>query len=195
MARKGPITKDTSTLALGLAQIRVGPSASNIAKEVAQLVAGDSIGALVNTKFTGNTEFFKHESGFPLLEDYSIPIREGAMLECAFEEITPYNLALANGIDASAGGYTEAHSGEIALGGKTAPAYVRMEAVYTFPNGINYMTIIFPRCQVTSSAELDLQSESAAASPITFEAKNTSSDATGGNAVWDDKPLGAIIFT
>lgn len=195
MARKGPITKNTSSLALGLAQIRVGASAANIAKVQPQLLAAASIGSLVNTKFTGNTEFFKHESGFPLLEDYTIPIREGAMLECAFEEITPYNLALANGIDASAGGYTEVHSGEIALGGKTAPAYVRMEAVYTFPNGTNYMTVIFPRAQVTSSAELDLQPESAAASPITFEAKDSSSDTTGGHAFWDDKPLGAIIFT
>lgn len=195
MARKGPITKDTSSLALGLAQVRVGGSAANIAKELPQLSASNSIGALANTKFTGNTEYFKHESGFPLLEDYSIPIREAAMLECSFEEINPFNLALANGLDPTGGGYDDVHSGEIALGGKTAPAYLRMEAEYTFPNGTNKMHIIFPRAQVTSSAELDMQQEANAASPITFESKDSSSDTTGGNAVWDDKPLGVIQFT
>lgn len=297
MARKGPITKDTSTLALGLAQIRVGKSQANLAQTSPVLTSEDSIGALVNTKFTGNTEFYEHESGFPLLKDYSVPIREGAMLECAFEEITPFNLALANGLDPTAdisaaveenvntdstagtttgsitvnddGGvvedtwtvvfdsatsgsiygqntgfvhsfsglssemaptnganpyftipanffsgtwaaddmyvfkttpfvsgtdaYNEAHAGEVALGGKVAPAYVRMEAVYTFPNGVNTMTILFPKAQVKSTVELDMQSESPAASPITFESNDSSSDA-GGNAAWNNKPLGAIIF-
>jgi len=297
MSRTGPVTKDTSTVALGLAQIRVGNSATHIALIAPQLVAADSIGALASTKFTGTVDYWKLESGFPMLEDFTLPIREAAMLECEFKEITPYNLALARGIDVSAeiladvinesevttagtttgdivtdsaGGviaetwtvffltattgvitgavtgwvfdfadlitamdpddgvndyfsipvsfftgtwaadetytftttpysagssaYANVHSGSINLGALTAPAYVRMEAVYTYPNGTNTMTIIFPRANCTTSVEIDLQSEDNANVPLTFEAKRADSEVTGGNGVWDDLTLGRIVF-
>jgi hypothetical protein len=194
MARKGPVTTDTTAIALGLAQIRVVASAANITNIQPVGTASDSIGALANTKFTANTDWYKLESGFPLIEDFTTAIREGAMLECAFKEITPYNLALAHGIDPTDGSYADAHSGEIALGGRTSPAYVRMEALYTFPNGTDTMTIIFPRAQVSASVEMDMQGEDAVAVPVTFESKNASSDVSGGNAVWDSKPLGLIAW-
>ena len=304
MSRSGPVTKDTSTVALGLAQIRVGASAANIATIAPVLAASASIGALASTKFTGTVDYWKLESGFPMLEDYTIPIREAAMLECEFKEITPYNLALARGIDPAtgtdtltvgsvdvvtstntlvlaaagiaidatygqegqyiiefssateytvthvAGGlmgddggvtistveefnhdgsntaititgatflvsgtpadgdiihfsiytasstYTNPHSGSINLGALVAPDYVRMEAVYTYPNGINTMTIVFPRANCTTSVEIDLQAEDNANVPLTFEAKRADSDLViGGNAVWDLSPIGRIVFT
>lgn len=192
MARSGPVTRDTSTVALGLAQIRVGSSSDNIAKSGSELTSTDSIGALANTKFNGNTDWYTLESGFPLIKDYNTPIREAASLECAFKEITPKHMAIAMGTDVSSGSY-EAHSGEVELGGRSAPDYVRMEAVYTYPNGTNTMTIIFPRAQVLSeSLEIDLQQEDAAAVPIVFQSQNSSSDVSGGNALWDDMPLGVI---
>ena len=190
----GPVTTDTSSLALGLAQIRIGTSAANIANIHPVFTASDSIGALANTKFMSATGYFRHEAGFPLLEDYTIALRETASLECSFEEISPYNLAAAFGIDPTSG-YDSVHSGEVPLGGKTAPAYIRMEAVYTFPNGTDLMTIIFPRAQATSSVEIDLQKETNAAVPVTFESKTADSNVSGGNAVWDSKPLGRILFT
>jgi hypothetical protein len=194
MARYGPVATDTSQVALGLAQIRVGSSSTNIAKIEPQLAAADSIGSLASTKYIGNADWYKLEGGFPLIEEYTVPIRETAAMECAFRQISPETMALAHGIDISSGSY-EAHSGEVALGGRTAPAYIRMEALYTYPNGTNTMTIIFPRAQVAASVEMDLQGEDAAAVPITFESKNASSDVTDGNAVWDDKPLGRIVWT
>jgi hypothetical protein len=296
MARSGPVTKDTSTIPLGLAQIRVGDSASNIATATAMLLAAASIGALANTKFTGNVDYWKLESGFPLLEDLSLPIREAASLECAFKELTPYNLALARGIDPAAaqvatiafldkvtdgggnagnitvddtggvvsdtwiitlddathysvfgidtgilcagtligaqcapsnsghpyftipvdffdanwladetyafkttayvadGGYSSAHSGTIKLGALKAPDFVRMEAVYTYPNQTNHMYVIFPRANVTSSAEIDLAAEDTIASPIVFEGKRADSETVGGDAAWDLQPIGVIIF-
>lgn len=196
MARKGPVTKDTSTIALGLAQIRVGSSSDFISGEAPLLVAGDSIGALANTRFVGNTDWFKLESGFPLIEDFTTPIREAAALECSFKEITPVNLALAHGLDPNSGEYASmtVHSGEIPLGGRRAPDYVRMEAVYTYPNGTNHMYIIFPRAQVSANVEMDLPSEDAVAIPITFEGKRADSEMSGGNAIWDDKPLGHIAW-
>jgi hypothetical protein len=297
MARSGPVTKDTSTIALGLAQIRIGKTVPNIASTGAVLLSSDSIGALANTKYTGNVDFFKFESGFPLLEDLIIPMRESAMLECTFNEITPFNLAMAHGIDPNAdvsatiteigsvtvagtttgdisvddlggavtdrftvvftspttasvygeisghvgdmanltdifapdnGGnpyfsipasffsgvwdadetytfftteytagtaaYASAHSGSIGIGSRTAPDYIRMEAVYTYPNGSNHMYIIFPRAQAAATAEIDLQKEDAAGVPVTFEAKRADSEVDGGNAVWDAMSLGQILF-
>lgn len=301
MARSGPMTKDTSTIPLGLAQIRVGDSATNIASAIAVLLSAASIGALANTKFTGNVDYWKLESGFPLLEDLSIPIREAASLECAFKELTPYNLALARGIDPagavsaleafldkvttagttdvaksiavdddpgpvddvwtvvfltattykvygqdtghiqdgvadgdttlifepengvdlyftipadfftgtwaaeetytfrtssyhSAGAYDSPHSGSINLGNLAAPEFIRMEAVYTYPNQINHMYVIFPRANVTSSVEVDWASEDTIASPLIFEGKRADEDVVGGDAAWNDAPIGIIIF-
>ena len=91
-------------------------------------------------------------------------------------------------------GYADNHSGAIGLGGLKAPDYIRMEAVYTYPNGVNTMTIIFPRANVTSSMELAFQAADNAAPTITFEAKRADSEVSGGSAVWDEMPLGVIVF-
>lgn len=195
MARKGPITKDTSSLALGLAQVRVGGSAANVTSYNPVLTSSDSIGKLAQTKLVGETEFFRSESGFPLIEDFVTPIREMARMEVTFNELSPYNVALAYGIDPTGGGYADAHSGEVQLGSKTAPDYVRMEAEYTFPDGTNKMTVIFPRAQVTANLEIDLQSEDEVAVPIVFESKNASSDVSGGSSIWDSAALGRISWT
>lgn len=295
MATTGPTTKDTSTIALGLAQIRIGSAAANIAQYSSVLTPSASIGALGSTKFTGTVDYWKLTSGFPQLEDLSIPIKETAMLEVSFKEITPYNLALARGIDpeggsvatasfirkdstagtttgsiavtqtagpvtdtftvvftsataydvvgaltgyvgsgtvsiafspdnggnpyftipanffsgtwadndsalfsttayVASGAYANNHAGEIKLGNLSAPAFVRMEAVYTYPNGINHMYIIFPRANATSSLELDLQAEDAAVPPLTFESKRADSGTSGGNAIWDSAALGRVYF-
>lgn len=196
MARKGPVTTDTSTIALGLAQIRIGDSAANVDNIHSCLTSSDSIGALANTRFVGNTDWFKLESGFPLIEDFTTPIREAAALECSFKQITPFNMALAYGFDPNSGEFATmtVHSGEVPIGDRVAPDYVRMEAVYTYPNGTNYMYIIFPRAQVSASVEMDLQSEDAAAVPIMIEGKRADSETAGGDVVWDDKPLGRIAW-
>lgn len=296
MGRSGPVTKDTSTVALGLAQVRIGTSAANIATITEVLTSANSIGALANTKFTGPIDYWKLESGFPLLEDLAIPLRESATLECAFKEIIPFNIALARGIDplsaisstitfiasdtvgggtsgvitvddaggveteqftivftdatnyklygadagyigtslisvlyepdnggnpyvsipanffdaswladetynfnttaavAAAGGYDNVHVGNIGLGAMLAPAYMRMEAVYTYPNGNYKMVIIYPRANITSSIELDFQPEDNINVPLTIEAKNSTSDVNGGHAVWDSHGLGIISF-
>jgi len=204
MARSGPLTRDVSTIALGLAQIRTGNSKTHIAVVGPILTSSDSIGALASTKFSGSVDYWKLESGFPLLEDLSIPLRESATLEAAYKEISFYNMALSRGLnveavvgddDYEAGvDYTKPHEGTIKLGTMKSPAFIRMEAVYTYPDGESTMTIIFPRANITSSAELDLQAEDAAAPSILFEAKRSDGDTAGGNAVHDTAPLGTIVF-
>lgn len=296
MARSGPVTKDTSTIALGLAQIRIGVSSTYIANVNAALAAADSMGAMASTKFVSNVEYWSLKSGFPQLEDMSVPLSETAALECEFKEITAKNMALARGIDPFAsivaavlggtavtiagdtvgsitpdddggvsdaftvvftsataiaiygaaeghigdftdlsvaiepdnGGdpyfsmpanffdanwivdetyafstvaattgtaaYADSHAGEIGLGQMAAPAFLRMEAVYTYPNNTNHMYIIFPRANAVSSLELDLQAEDNANPAITFEGKRADSEVDGGHAVWDNMTLGRVYF-
>ena len=192
--RTGPVTKDTSTIALGLAKILVGDFSANISERSQVLdQTNDSLGALNSTNFTSNVEYWRLTSGFPQLEDMVLPLSETAQLECEFKELHPRNLAYARGLDASSG-YDDAHSGEIPLGTIKAPSYVRMEAIYTYPNKINHMYIIFPRAQVTSSMELSFNAEDNTNVPITIEAKRADSGVSGGDAVWDDSPLGRIYF-
>jgi hypothetical protein len=191
LTRTGPLTKNPQAVALGLAQIRVGAAAANISFVAPKLLAAASIGALANTKFTGKTDYWKLESGFPLLEDYTLPIREACSLECGFKEISVANLSLARGIDPAD---LDEYDVSIALGGLIAPDFVRMEAVYTFPDNQTQMVIVFPRANVVSSMEIDLKTEDAAVIPITFEAKRGDSGVSGGDAAWDNMPLGTIVF-
>ena len=197
MARKGPLTVQTNAITLGMAQIRIGDSSTNIANIQPVLTSTDSIGAMASTKFVANTDWFRHESGFPLVEDYLVAIRDNAALECAFEETTPANLALTYGEDPNSAPYStmDYNSGEVPLGNRSAPDYVRMESRYTYPVGTNYMDIIFPRAQVSASTEIDFQADTAAAVTIMIESKRADSDVSGGNAVWDDKPLGRIFWS
>jgi len=192
LTRTGPLTRNPQAVALGLAQIRIGASAGNIASVAPVLLAAASIGALASTKYTGKADFWKLESGFPMLEDLTLPIREASMLECGFKEVSLYNLSLARGIDPTE---LDEYDDSIALGGLVAPAFVRMEAVYTFPDNQTQMVIIYPRANVVSSMEIDLKAEDAAVIPITFEAKRADSGiTTGGDAAWDNMPLGTIVF-
>ena len=291
----GPITKDTTAIALGLAQIRVGVSATNISVATPVLTAAHSIGALASTKFTSSVDFWTLESGFPANTDMKVPLKETVEMEVSFKEITPFMLALARGIDpnsvgagwafsdvtkvlSAAGvvdttkdpgtpgagtivdtftitftsataygvtalsgvavggtgaigsassftigglaaftipanfitgtiasgdvfrfavtknGYTNNHAGTIGLGTMKAPDYVRMEALYTYPNLVNTMTIIFPRANVTSNTEVSFNASDAASPTITFTAMNSASNVAGGNAVWDNAPSGVVIF-
>lgn len=301
MPRTGPVTRDTTTVQLGLAQIRIGQSIANIGSIAPVLGVNDSLGAMASTGYTGETEYWDLESGFPLGLDATFPLRETNIMECAFKEITPKTLALARGINPfneisaawsevgsvttagtitgditmtdTAGPTTEVwtvvfetatsgaiygslsghvhdfanlttlmapdnsgnpyfsisanyfsgtwaadetyvfqtteymtgstaydsnHAGSIALGTISAPEFVRVEALYTFPDGINTMTIIFPRCNITSSLNIDFQAEDAAAVTMTLKSMTASSDVTGGNAVWDGSvdagPNGRIVF-
>ena len=290
MSSYGPLTRDTSSVLAGLAQVRIGNSAVNMHTVAPALDGTNSIGALANTKFNSNAEYLKLESGFPLMEDLSIPTRESANLECAFKEITITNVSLARGLDptdteignyadtgtivhdplvlvvpgdadvaqtwtatsdgtdtitlsgsvtgapdsgasgvitselvckdaqgvvlitipadfvTTIGGaadtvtfdstlaYDNDHVGTVGLGGMTAPKFVRVEVVFQYPNG-QLLTIIFPRANVTSSMELDGQNEEFCAAPITLESKRCDSEVPGGNAVWNDMPLGSMYFS
>lgn len=192
MAITGPRTLDTTTLALGLAQIRIGTSSTYIGNSQPALSSTDSIGSLETTTFNAGQEFYKHMSGYPQLEDAIFPLSETASIEIAFHEITPANIALTKGLDPTA--YSSAHTGEIALGNLSTPAYLRMEAAYTYPDGVNTMTIIFPRAQAEASPAVEFAKEEPAAPTVNLEGKRADSGTSGGHSVWNAAPLGKIIW-
>jgi hypothetical protein len=192
MARTGPVTKDSTTIALGLAQIRVKAYAAYIGQVGPALAAADSIGALANTSFTSTAEYFRLESGYPLLEDATFPLRENAMLECAFREITPANFALAKGKDPA--NYSSVHYGSVPLGGIVTPVRLRVEAVYTYPDGTNTMTIIFPRAQAAAVIEMEFAEEEPSAIAVSLESKQAGSDNSEGHVIWDNQPLGRVLW-
>jgi hypothetical protein len=188
----GPTTKDTSTLALGLAKVSILASASNIANPYSAAVAGDSLGAITKSLLTLDFEFWKHMAGFPQKEDYNICLSKAAKIEADAEELTPFNMALASGIDPTT--YTNVHSGMIPLGALSASAYVRTELQYVFPSGSYKMDVIFPRAQCSNSISADFQAKENIKVPLTIEAKNAESAVSGGHVVWDVAPLGRIWF-
>lgn len=98
MAR-GPVTKNVAARTLGFLQIRIGKSAANIGINTPVLNAANSIGALASTKISNTREFYKFQSGTPKNVDGQEVMSNVATLECAFLEHTPFNYALALGID------------------------------------------------------------------------------------------------
>lgn len=188
----GPATKDTSSLALGLAQVRVLASAANIGSVNPVGVAGDSIGAITKSLFSAEMEVWRHMAGFPQIEDHNIPLSKKAVIEVDAEELSPANIALALGLDPA--DYTDVHSGAIALGALTSAVYLRSELVYTFPDTDYTMVPVFPRAQVTGSVSLDFQAADDVKNPMAIESKRADSEVSGGSAVWDNAPLGYIWF-
>lgn len=299
----GPITKTASARALGLIDIRVGASLANIASTSAVLTAAHSIGALKDSKFISTRAFFEQYSGFPKTLDGIIPLSVGAKIEGSYKEITPFNVALSNGLDPSgsvaqvvthdvslvsplgtrdatksitmidatpadwanvtdewtvlftgatagdivgkntghvhaftaldavmapvdgssnkyfsipasfftgtwaagdsyvfytqAGGastYAVAHTGSLGLGAMVAPADIRVEGVYTFPNGVNTLTYILPRVQVSGDLDMSYAEEDEIAPMISLNSLYAGSRIAAGHAVWDTMPSGIMVW-
>lgn len=195
MTRKGPITVNSTAVPLGLGQLRIGASAANIGSIGLVFTSTNSIGALAESRFVGEGEYYELKSGFPQQVDKTICIRESCALEVGMMEITSANMALAYGLDPTT--YTTAHTGVIGLGAMSVPSIVRAEMVYTFPDtsgATRYIWIVLPRAQVKTNVNLDLKVEGDVSVMARIEARPADSEAPdgGGNAVWDSMPLGYI---
>ncbi|MDY0324790.1 MAG: hypothetical protein RBQ87_01285 [Candidatus Cloacimonadaceae bacterium] len=88
----------------------------------------------------------------------------------------------------------EAASPAIGLGGLVSPLDLRIEGVYTYPDGVSQMVMIFPRGQVAASVDIDFAEQDPAAIPVQFDAKTASSENAAGSAVWNNMPLGQIVW-
>jgi len=95
----GAETQNVETRQIGLADIRIGDSLSNIATVTPVLTKANSVGALASSKVTGTNEFFEFKSGFPVNVDGTIVQSTMAQLECGFLEHKPFTFALANGVN------------------------------------------------------------------------------------------------
>lgn len=192
MPSKGPVTKDTEALAIGLMSIMVDAASGHISTSGRALNKADhSVGSLNNTTMTIDRETKNHESGFPLLKDKVVVLRESMQLQGEVEELTYRNLMTATGKNPN--GIT-ARSGEISIGALTAPQDLRVEGLYEFPDG-DEMLVILPRAQVETGIEINFQKEDWGNVSVTFTAQRADSATTGGNAAWDSKPLGVIVFS
>lgn len=106
---RGPTTKNVADRAIGLWNVRVGPSAPYIATVTPVLTTDYSVGSLASCKTTINREFYAFESGTPKQLDGQEVTRVSATIEAAFQELSPHNFSIALGqspfeaIDASAG--------------------------------------------------------------------------------------------
>lgn len=205
MPRTGPVTKAADTVPIGLAKVLINANWVDFfdTRGPALDETADSLGALNSSSFNSEVDYWRLESGFPMMEDKVVPLRERASFELEFKEVHPRNMAIARGADPSA--QNDLHSGEIGLGNLSAPAYVRMEAIYTYPDGVHKMNFIFPRAQVSSSASIGFAQEDNPNVPVTVEAKRADSevqeviDAVDSSTItdgstWNDAPLGIIQF-
>ena len=80
----------------------------------------------------------------------------------------------------------------IGFGGLVSPADLRIEGVYTYPDGLKQMVFIFPRGQISASIDMDFAEQDPVAIPVQFESKTAGSQNSSGNAVWDSMPLGRV---
>lgn len=100
----GPRTKSPQNIALGLMDIRLGNSAANIGTTTPVLTSSNSLGALADASYTFSKEFYQHRSAFPAVLDLVIPTSGDEMITCSVEEISPYALAVSQGIDPTSAG-------------------------------------------------------------------------------------------
>lgn len=95
----GALSVNPDFRGMGMMQIRVGDSASNIAQVVPVLTAANSLGAMAETKFGNPNELHEFKSGFPERLDKTLPISEDLTVGCTFKELNPFNFALAKGLN------------------------------------------------------------------------------------------------
>ena len=92
------------------------------------------------------------------------------------------------------GAFDNPFEGEIGFGAVRQPEKLRIEAVFTFPDGLHGFYVIMPRAHMTSSMELNFAEADEGNIPISIESTSASADVSGGHAVWDDKPIGVLRF-
>jgi len=98
--------------------------------------------------------------------------------------------AFADGDNAFATPYV----GTIGFGAMAAPKFLRVEGIYVFPDQEHAIQLIMPMAQVTSSIAANFSNTDETNTPMTIGANSASSEVVGGNAAWNNYPLGIMRF-
>lgn len=190
----GPDLKKTSFIPIGMADILVGPSLSNIDSTDPVLThALHGLGVMGNTTLNTEVTVFEVKGGNPQTTQEIIPTGETFGITAEFQEQTLRNIEFSRGLVPSDSALNTNGSGEIPLGSILAPSDIRVEFVRLFPDGSN-MTGILPRCQVTPNTTIGSSPDSPNGIEVTVNALPANADApdSKGSAAWDSKPLGAL---
>lgn len=90
--------------------------------------------------------------------------------------------------------YANDYEGEVPLGLGKASDFFRIEGVVSFPMSSHKMVFILPKAQVVSSLTFDFAQGGEGNTPVMFKANQATSLTDGGHAVWDNAPLGKIVW-
>lgn len=179
----GTQIKDTSNVVFGLAKLHILDYTLNIANVNPVNTDSSYVGSITGVGVEALKTFKTH---FEAVGNVLMPAGnvltsfEFSINDCTLIEINQKNLSLALGGDGVAN--------PMAI---TDPKIWRAELVFTYPNKVNKMTIILPKCQLISSS-LSLKfgdAEEPLSVPLEVKALYTS------NANWTSNPLGRFAFS
>lgn len=169
------------SIALGIAELYIGDSATHIA-ETGRVLTLSYPGAMMGVSLVVTKEFKQQFTLVNNIQVLSDMIQTAGFIAIAVEmlEITKEN------IERSLGGTAKANVINTLL---TQPTDLRVEMVFTYPNRINKMEMIFPRVKSTAkSVPWQFEAEDAMTTPLVLSVLATD------NAAWTNDPYGKITF-
>jgi len=168
---------------LGLAELYLADSLTNIATTIPILQNSDYIGAQIEVSFEISREFkknFKIINNIRVLFD-ELLIQSTLSLSVKFIEIGEKNISYSFG-----GNKTSANVLSDIL---IQPKEHRAELVFTYPNKINKMILVLPRIKIsTEKVAFSFSAEDILSPPITLSALVTD------NVNWSANEYGKILF-
>lgn len=180
----GTRTANREYIALGIAELYLADSATNITSLDAILTNANYIGAKTEVAFEINREvknLYKTVNNIRVLSDQLITSMN-LTLSIRFIELTQKNVSYSFG-----GDNTETNILQDLL---NQPKEHRAELLFTYPNRINTMTFILPRVTIVNdSVEGKFDSSDAIGLPMKINALLTE------NAAWSTAPAGKLLFT
>lgn len=189
-----PVYRNSTTVMLGLAQIRIAESAPYIGYPTACLTKAHSLGAMVETRILGEDFDYILRSGFPQTDDLIIAYEQHVIVECVLREITPINMALMFGQAYDPTTYDDPHDGQIYLGTRGVTSFIRVEFIYWYPESNYQMHLILPKAYISTEVLIDWAVEDDYGAPFACVSTPSDSDSIGGHAIWDAAPLGCFCF-
>ena len=175
---------DINSIGLGLAELYIGDSASNIFTAVPTLLNEHYFSALSEIGFKASKVFvpISDTVGDVVVLIDKLLVKADFSIEATFIEFTRKNMSL------SLGGEGTENNPLNALFAQASEK--RVELVFTYPNKVDTMTIVLPRCKITTtSISGSFNSAEPFTAPIVITPLKVSSVA------WESDPIGKMVFS